>query len=138
MKQQKRNDSKPMQALRAIALSFPEAQEGIVCEKTAFEAGKKRFAFLGSDDATYNIMVKLGESLAEAAGLAAKEPAAYKVGVHGWVTAIFRHDQTPPAGLLEKWIDESYRQLAPKKLVARLSEAELTSVKKPRTKKRAR
>ena len=28
--------------------------------------------------------------------------------------------QSPPPGLLEKWIDESYRAVAPKKLLAML------------------
>ncbi len=67
-------------------------------------------------------MLKLRESLAEAAKLAAKEPDHYGVGGIGWVKAIFEHDEFPPAGLMERWIDESYRLLAHQQLVALLPE----------------
>ena len=67
-------------------------------------------------------MVKLRESLAEAAKLEAKEPECYAVGGHGWVKVTLGRDQFPPPGLLERWIDESYRLLVPKQLVALLPE----------------
>ena len=111
-----------MQALRRIALRLPEAQEGVVCEKAAFKAGNKSFFFLGREDTGYNTMVKLRDSLAEAAKLAAKNPSRYGVGAHGWVSATFDHCEPPPAGLFERWIEESYRLLVPKKLVALLSD----------------
>jgi hypothetical protein len=37
------------------------------------------------------------------------------------VTARFGPRQKPPLDLLRRWIDESYRAVAPKKLVAQLS-----------------
>lgn len=106
--------TKPMRAIRTIALRLPEVLEGAVCDKIAFKARGKMFLSLGQSDDSYNLMLKLGDSLAEAALLATKEPGSYKVGVHGWVTIVFRHNQSAPAGLLERWIDESYRLLAPK------------------------
>jgi hypothetical protein len=104
-----------------LALRYPKAEEGIACAGTALEkrtvkARSKAFLFLGTADA----MVKLGDSLAEAARLAATEPDRYKVGTHGWVTVTFGGEESPPLDLLERWIDESYRLLAPKQLVALL------------------
>jgi hypothetical protein len=112
-----------MQALRRIASRFPEVQEGMVCQKAAFKAGNKAFFFLGMDDTSYNTMVKLRDSLAEATKLAAKDPDRYGVGGHGWVSANFGHNESPPSGLFERWIEESYRLLVPKKLVALLPES---------------
>ena len=109
-----------MKALRKVAMRYPEVQETVVCTKAAFKARNKAFLFIGTDDTCYNTMLKLRESLPEAAKLAAKEPKSYGVGGHGWVSATFNHDDSPPPGLLERWIDESYRLLVPKKLVALL------------------
>lgn len=120
MKPQTQTESKPMQALRQVALRYPEAEEGGVCTRRAFKARNKAFLFMGMDDRSYNVMVKLCEALAEAAQRAVAEPKNYKVGAHGWVTATFAHDQSSPPGLLERWIDESYRLLVPKQLVALL------------------
>jgi hypothetical protein len=139
-----RRDSKLMQALRKIALGYPEVQEGLVCMKAAFEARGKRFLFIGSDDASYNAMVKLRDSLAEAANLAANVPGCYKVGGSGWVTITLSHEKSPPPGLLERWIDESYRLLVSKQLVALLPErgpqpqAKAKSAKKVRPKRVAK
>jgi hypothetical protein len=107
--------SRTVQALRELALRYPEAQEGIACAGTSAErrtvtARNKAFLFLGVD----NVMLKLRESLAEAASLAAEEPSRYKVGAHGWVTASLSEDGAPPLSLLEKWVDESYRLVANK------------------------
>jgi hypothetical protein len=113
-----------MQNLRNIALSYPEAQEGIACAGTALESRtvkvrNKAFLFLGTND----VMVKLGESLAEATKLASKTLGWYKAGANGWVKVTFGDGDSPPPGLLERWIDESYRLLAPKQLVALLPES---------------
>ncbi len=109
-----------MQALRRMALQYPEADEGTACTKSAFKARNKSFLFVGWDDTSYNVMLKLGDSLAEAARLAASEPERYKVGATGWVTATLAHDDSPPQGLFERWIDESYRLLVHQQLVAML------------------
>ena len=123
MTQRRTTASEPMKALRALALRYPEAQEGVACEGTPLEkrtvkARNKAFVFLGVADA----MVKLRESLAEAEKLASKEPGHYKVGAHGWVTVTLSGDEPPPLDVLERWIDESYRLIANKQLLAMLSE----------------
>jgi hypothetical protein len=112
--------SSNLERLRRIALQFPETQVGISCGKQAFKARNKAFLFLGHDIAHYNVMLKLRVALPEAARLAAREPAHYAVGGHQWVKLTFPHDQSPPTALLERWIQESYRLLAPKTLVALL------------------
>ncbi|MSQ96453.1 MAG: MmcQ/YjbR family DNA-binding protein [Gemmataceae bacterium] len=141
MKQQM--ESKPAQALRKIARQFPEAEEGIACQGTAiecttFKARNKAFLFVGVVEAR----LKLQESLVEAIKLAAKEPSRYQVGAHGWVKLTFGQDDSPPLELLARWIDESYRLLAPKNLAAMLPQrgvpkAEAAHVVKKRTRKKA-
>jgi len=110
------------QLLRRIALAYPETEESVVCAKAAFKARGKSFLFAGVDDSGCNIMLKLGDSLPEATALAKESPDCYIVGAHGWVTTKFANGQSPPAGLFEKWIDESFRLLAPKQVVAILTE----------------
>lgn len=124
------------QSLRELALRYPEAREGVSCEGTALEkrtvtARNKAFLFLGKAD----VMVKLRDSLAGAARLAAKEPGRYKAGAHGWVTVTFSDGESPPPGLLEKWLDESYRAVANKQLVAMLPQEGFPATKKTAAKK---
>lgn len=110
-----------LHALQEFALEYPQAQMGIACEGTALQkitirAGSKSFLFLGLAD----MMLKLGSSLPDAVALAAEHPDMYKVGANGWVTAKFHDDAMPPLDLLKRWVDESYRLVAGRKLVAML------------------
>lgn len=114
--------SEIVKALRGKALQYPEAVESIACAGTALERGtikarSKAFLFFRAAD----MMVKLGASLTDATALAAKAPERCKVGTRGWVTVTFG-DGAPPLPLLEKWVDESYRLIASKQLVAMLDE----------------
>jgi hypothetical protein len=123
LKQQHHQPGERMQTLRTMALAYPEAQEGIACAGTAAErrtikARDKAFLFLGEA----NVMLKLGDSLAEAAELASREPNSCKAGASGWVTLTVAIVETLPPDLLRRWVDESYRLLAPKKLVALLEQ----------------
>jgi hypothetical protein len=108
----------PPETIRQLALRHPHTAEATSCNKAAFKARDKAFCFLGADDRGYNVMLKLHDSLPQASSLAKKQPAHYKVGVHGWVTLTFPLDQAPPADLLQRWIDESFHLLAPKQLTA--------------------
>ena len=48
------------------------------------------------------------------------DPTGYGLGKHGWVTASFRTGDHLPEKMLLEWIDESFRAVAPKKVVASL------------------
>jgi hypothetical protein len=110
-----------MKEARKLALQYPEAKEGIACagtslEKRTIKARNKAFLFLGPKD----LMLKLGESLADARKLASREPDRYQAGASGWVKVNLENHPPPPLEVLERWIDESYRLLAPRALVASL------------------
>jgi hypothetical protein len=124
------------EALRGIALLYPEVEEGASCTKKSFKARGNAFLYVGVAGDSYNVMLKLRESQAEATALALKD-SRFKVGAQGWVTATFGLADSPPSGLFERWIDESYRLLVDKKLVATLSEHGAAGAKKKRAKKKA-
>ena len=50
-------------------------------------------------------------------------PTGYGLGKSGWVSARFGDADDIPLRMLEEWIDESFRAVAPKKVVARLDAA---------------
>ena len=112
MASKKKKSAKKGSALwRSVALSYPEVEEGSSCNKAAFKVKGKSFLFLGPEDGGYNIMVKLAASRAEAETMDGVE-----VGPH-WITARFKDSARLSSGLVERWIDESYRALAPKRLL---------------------
>lgn len=118
----KRKAADPSAALRAYALRYPEATSGVACAGTALEcptvaARGKAFLFLGPT----GLRVKVRESLDQATEFAAREPGRYTVGAHGWVQVV-PGEGPLPLDVLERWIDESYRLLVPKALVAMLPE----------------
>ncbi len=65
--------------------------------------------------------VKLPFSRDMAHDLPFAEPTHYGMGKQGWVTAHLDPKAAPPLALMEAWIDESYRAVAPKKMVERLN-----------------
>ena len=61
--------------------------------------------------------VKLVESHAHALSIEGARPSAYGLGRSGWVTVPLDADGVD-VGLLREWVEESYRVVAPKKLLA--------------------
>jgi predicted DNA-binding protein (MmcQ/YjbR family) len=104
-----------MPGLLAFALSLPGAWEDRPWGDTVAKVGKKIFAFVGAEAIT----VKLVESHEHALSVDGAEPTGYGLGKAGWVTV-------PVAGIaddvLHDWIEESYRIVAPKRLVAELDQ----------------
>ena len=98
--------------LRKRALGYPGATEDHPWGETAIKVNGKVFVFLGED----GMSVKLPQSRDIAHDLPFTEPTHYGLGKHGWITAHFDRKQKPPIRLLEIWIDESYRAVAPKKM----------------------
>lgn len=112
-------------ALRAAALAYPEARESFPWDRhRAIKVRGKVFAITTSDDDGLSLTVKLPWS-AEGALLLFPfcEPAGYGLGRAGWVTASFAPGRKPPLDVLRSWIDESYRAVAPKRVVAGLPAA---------------
>lgn len=108
--------------LRDYAMTFPETHEDHPWGHIAVKVNKKAFVFLGGDKeaAELSISVKLPQSRDVAADLPFAEPTGYGLGKSGWVTARFTKPSAVPIDLLRSWIDESYRAIAPKKLVKQL------------------
>jgi len=48
-------------------------------------------------------------------------PAGYGLGKSGWISCRFRPGEEPDLDLMKRWLAESYRAVAPKKLGALLS-----------------
>lgn len=84
------------------------------------------FVFLGVDDGSYPLAmtVKLTDEAAHAHALTAPgvEPAGHGLGKAGWVRVPLAEQGAPAAELLCDWVEESYRAIAPKRLMAGLDE----------------
>lgn len=106
--------------IRAHAMTFPEAGEGASCVNRAFTAGGKNFAFLGEKEGECKLRLKLADSIPELAARAKVDPEVWQVGSGGWVLITFSPSNAPKIADLRRWVTESFRLLAPKKLVARL------------------
>src|SRR5438552_1514214 len=75
---------------------------------------------MGGGGEAVGISVKRPLSAEDVLALSFTERTRYGLGQHGWVTARFEPDAVVPIELLKTWIDESYRAVAPKRLVAQL------------------
>jgi predicted DNA-binding protein (MmcQ/YjbR family) len=104
-----------------FALSLPGAHEDHPWGETVAKVGAKVFAFFGADESPNpGMTVKLRESNQAALGVPGAIPARYGLGKSGWVTLSFRTEAMPPFGVLSDWVEESYRLVAPKRLIAEL------------------
>ena len=106
--------------LLAFALGYPEATEEFPWGDRVVKVKGKVFVFMGSGGDAVGISVKLPLSAEDVLALSFTERTRYGLGQHGWVTARFEADAETPIELLKTWIDESYRAVAPKRLVAQL------------------
>jgi predicted DNA-binding protein (MmcQ/YjbR family) len=109
--------------LRDYAMTFPETTEEHPWGHRAIKVKGKSFLFLGGDKnlKELSLSVKLPNSRDAAVDLPFAEPTGYGLGKSGWVTARFTKIGDVPFDLLKAWIDESYRAIAPKKLVKSLA-----------------
>ena len=118
----KRRVAKAESTLRDFALAYPETTEHFPWGHRALKIRNKAFVFLALDlDArTLRMSVKLPQTSSAALMLPFASPTGYGLGKSGWVTARFEGNDKIPTALLEEWIDESFRAIAPKKIVAGL------------------
>jgi predicted DNA-binding protein (MmcQ/YjbR family) len=105
----------------SFALGLPGAYEDHPWGESVAKVSKKVFVFLGLDEdsSSLGMTVKLDESHGQALSAPGAAPSGYGLGRSGWVTVPFR-DSTPPVEVLMDWVEESYRRVAPKHLVAEL------------------
>jgi predicted DNA-binding protein (MmcQ/YjbR family) len=107
--------------VRAFALSLPEASEHHPWGEDVVKVRGKIFVFLGTG-ATRRMTVKLEESHSHALSIEGAVPTGYGLGNAGWVTVPLRASGVT-VDVLRDWVEESYRIVAPKRLVAELDEA---------------
>jgi len=107
-------------ALRAHGLGFPEAVEDFPWEDhPVLKVRGKIFAFLGEEDG-FSMTVKLPVSRDFAELFDFASPAGYGLGRSWWISCRFAADETVDLDLMKRWMAESYRAIAPKKLAALL------------------
>ena len=122
MREDMRVIERNFEALRSHALSLPEAVEEFPWGHSAIKVRAKTFLFLNNDEEALSLSVKLPASRDFALIFDFAEPTGYGLGRSGWVTARFRSGDEPDLELLKRWIGESYRAVAPKKLSALLGQ----------------
>ena len=104
--------------VRDFALSLPEAAEAHPWGEDVAKVRGKVFVFLGTPGSR-RMTVKLEESHAHALSIDGAERTGYGLGASGWVTVPLRA-QGVNVALLRDWIEESYRIVAPRRLLAEL------------------
>lgn len=103
----------------AFALTLPETAEDRPWEDDVVVKVRGRiFVFLGAERST-TMAVKLAESHAHALATEGAQPTGYGLGKAGWVTVPYRASGVSHP-VLRDWVEESYRIVAPKRLVALL------------------
>ena len=108
--------------LLGFALSLPEVVEEHPWEETVAKVRRKVFVFFNGDPTRDRITVKLSESHEHALAIDGAAPSGYGLGKSGWATIPVDAPELDHE-LLCEWIEESYRIIAPRRLVAQLDEA---------------
>jgi predicted DNA-binding protein (MmcQ/YjbR family) len=104
--------------LRSHALNYPETSEAFPWGESAFKVKGKTFVFMRADAIELSFSVKLTKSRTSALKLPRSEPTHYGLGSKGWVT--LRPAAKTSQRVLFSFIAESYRNIAPKRVVAEL------------------
>ena len=108
------------QAIRKHALGYPETAEEFPWGESAFKVKGKTFVFMRDDDSGVSFSVKVPSSRDLALSLPGSEPTHYGLGAKGWVT--LKPTAKTAMHVLQFLVDESYRAVAPRKVVAQLPE----------------
>ncbi len=108
--------------LRAICLPYPEAVEAEAFGSPTFQVRTKNFAMVHKPDERVSVWCKAQPGAQEA--YIASEPERYYrppyLGPAGWIAAWISPACNPDWDEIAAIIDESYRLIAPKRLVRRL------------------
>ena len=107
------------EAVHSFALGLPGAWEDHPWGEVVAKVGKKVFVFLGTPDREDPGMgVKLTDSHEHALSVPGAAPSGYGLGKAGWVSVPL--GGVDDVELLCDWVEESYRNVATKKLIAEL------------------
>jgi predicted DNA-binding protein (MmcQ/YjbR family) len=108
-------------ALRTWGLTLPGAHSKSPWpEHDDLAVKDKTFAFMSVPGVRLSISCKLTASREDVLKQPFAKPTGYGLGKSGWVTMNFDAESKPPQELLKKLILESYRAVAPKRLLAQL------------------
>jgi predicted DNA-binding protein (MmcQ/YjbR family) len=115
-----RSGSETRRRLRDFWASLPGAYVDHPWEETVLKVNKKIFLFLGVDRSDEpGIGVKLVTSHPMALAQPGVEAMGYNLGRSGWVW-LKLGKAAPPVEILRDWVLESYRTVAPRRLVREL------------------
>ena len=111
-----------LKAIRAFALALPGTQPKSPWPgHDDVAVNDKTFVYLGvADEDRVSVGVKLRVSGAEVLRLPNAKPMAYGLGKSGWVSIAFDPSARPPLETIKRWVMESYRAQAPKRLLKEL------------------
>lgn len=107
--------------LREAALAFPEAVEEFPWGESAFKVRGKVFMFFRHGGEELSLSFKLPVSRDFASVFDFTQPTGYGLGKSGWITCRLAPDTDADIELIERWIEESWRAVAPKRLVKALA-----------------
>ena len=105
-------------AIRKRCLAYPETAESFPWGESAFKVKGKTFVFMRDDEEGLSFSVKLAASRANALKMPGSEPTHYGMGAKGWVT--LAPTSKTSMTVLNGLIDESFRSVAPKRVLAGL------------------
>jgi DNA-binding transcriptional ArsR family regulator len=111
---------RPDVLLRNIALAYPETKEVIAEDERLIKVRSRTFLVLRCDGHACGLSVRLPISRTEALKLPSVQPIQYRLGRSDWVMVRVDLDGELSIELLWEWIDESYRAVAPSRLLRQL------------------
>lgn len=117
--------------LKDFALAFPEATEDFPWGHRAIKIKGKVFVFLYLDEEHLSMSAKLPHSCTAALELPFTSPTGYGLAKSGWISSRFEPGKKPPVELLCTWIEESFRAVAPKRLLAAYDASRQSGAPKP-------
>ena len=121
------NHARVLQQLKAFGLSLPATQPKSPWPgHDDVAVNNKTFAYLSVQGGGLSMSVKLPTSGKSVLVLPGARPTGYGLGKSGWVTLEFAPGEAPtiPVDVLKRWLLESYRAQAPKRVLKELEAAQ--------------
>ena len=113
-------------AMRDRALGYPETEEAFPWGERAIKVKGKTFLFMRLGDTEMSFSVKLPNTGMQALALPFAKPTEYGLGKSGWVTVRLEKATKALTEQCMLWIDESFRAVAPKRVLAAVDTAAAT------------